>query len=53
MTREEKIEQLTNLINISGNTTKLIRFILIQAATNLPAEEEGKIDDVIAILLGE
>ena len=50
MTREEKVQKLTDLINITGNTTKLIRFILVQAAQNLPAEDESKIDEIIAIL---
>lgn len=53
MTKEEKIQQLTDLINITGNTTKLIRFMLIQAAQNLPEGEEDKIDQVISILLAE
>ena len=53
MTRQEKIDQLTALINVSGNVTKLIRFILIQAATNLSEEDEHKIDEVIAILEAE
>lgn len=53
MTKEEKIQQMTDLINITGNTTKLIRTILISAATNLPEGDEDKIDQIIAILLAE
>ena len=53
MTKEEKLENLRVLINIPGNVTKLIRFILISAATNLSEEDEHKIDEVIAILEAE
>ena len=53
MTREEKIQQMSDLLNITGNTTKLIRFLLVQAANGLPPEEDDKIEAIIAILLAE
>lgn len=47
MTKEEKIQQIADLLAISGNTTKLVRFFVMQA---LPSIDESKLDQILAIL---
>lgn len=47
MTKEEKIDLIVSLINQSGNTTKLVRYFVMQA---LPSIDESKLDEILAVL---
>lgn len=47
MTKEEKIAQITDLLNITGNTTKLFRLNLIESLPNL---DEAAIDKILEII---
>lgn len=51
MNKEEKITLLTDLINVPGNTTKLVKALLLQAVINM--EDEAQLDNVISILQEE
>lgn len=51
MTKEEKIQLLTDLINTPGNTTKLIRFTVLECVKTL--EDETQLDKIISILQSE
>lgn len=47
MTREEKIQLVTELLNTPENTTKLVKSFIIIA---LPNVEETKLDLILSIL---
>lgn len=47
MDKQEKIQRVAELLNISGNTSKLVRFILLQNLINI---DESKLDEIISIL---
>lgn len=47
MTIEEKIAHINELLTISGNVAKLMRAVLAQS---LPSLQEGKLDEIIALL---
>ena len=49
MTKQEKIDQINELLPLTGNTTKLVRYFLLQALDNVP---EDKIDEILAVLNG-
>lgn len=50
MTQEEKIAHISTLLLVSGNTTKMVRFFVLQALPNLPEE---KLDQIISVLESE
>jgi len=51
MTKQEKLNQLSDLLEIPGNTTKIIRHFLLAALTQL--EDDEKLDAMIAMLDNE
>lgn len=50
MTREEKLSQVEALLNQTGNTTKIVRYLIMQALHSL---DEAKVDEILAVLNNE
>jgi hypothetical protein len=48
MTKQEKLDQLSTLLEIPGNTTRVIRHFLLAALGNI--EDDTKLDAIIALL---